>query len=332
MSSLRFGSLHRSWCVLPQNRKSSRLVVEKRLDDVAELLAAFIPAARIERVLSAQYGVTTRQVRSYVSQAYARMAKEKMLHAPYRRERLILTAERNLSKLLTDKLLAEKLPPDKKYLLELRYMNFLSGLYGREAPHNAGGAEHITPESAAPKRRRRSEGQVAAVEQRADGVPIEQRSWNELRALAKTLGAPPEAKRTKASLIAWLAARQSAEDASENTTADDRGATAAGQPSTTGNCSCDPQDMTQPGYDAPQSEHAPTANPSKHAPKVDDEAVPGAEASTTCVEVDGAVDAELPCHATPIEQLGPQHADKRCIGPSRAHVDGEHDPGGEAAP
>jgi hypothetical protein len=81
-------------------RKAHRIEKEKRLISVEDALVAGLNPARIERELSAQYGVSARQIRKYIAEVYRRWADESLKDAPTRREKLIRMVERVFAKAL----------------------------------------------------------------------------------------------------------------------------------------------------------------------------------------------------------------------------------------
>lgn len=87
------------------SRKSatSRVALEQRYERVEELLLSGIAPSRIETSLSKEYGITTRQVRNYITEVYERWQERRQTDAPYRRERVFLMAERFYAKAMADK-------------------------------------------------------------------------------------------------------------------------------------------------------------------------------------------------------------------------------------
>jgi hypothetical protein len=78
--------------------KVDKIEKEARLLAVEELLVAGLGSARVERELARRFGVSTRQVRTYIAQVRQRWEAESKVDSEPRREKLIRMAERLYAK------------------------------------------------------------------------------------------------------------------------------------------------------------------------------------------------------------------------------------------
>jgi hypothetical protein len=78
--------------------RADQLEINSRLLTVEELLVSGLSPARVERELSKKYGISTRQVRKYVTKIVKRWQEDSKEDAAYRREKLFRMAERLYAK------------------------------------------------------------------------------------------------------------------------------------------------------------------------------------------------------------------------------------------
>jgi hypothetical protein len=78
--------------------RADKLELEARLLTAEELLVSGLSPARVQRELARKYGISTRQVRTYVAKIVERWEKESKEDAAHRREKLFRMAERLYAK------------------------------------------------------------------------------------------------------------------------------------------------------------------------------------------------------------------------------------------
>jgi len=88
---------------MPKHVQSSRMEMEARLDRIEEMLCAGIGPGRIESTVAKEYGITTRQARTYIGRVYQRWQTQTEADAPHRREKITRMAERFYARALSEK-------------------------------------------------------------------------------------------------------------------------------------------------------------------------------------------------------------------------------------
>jgi hypothetical protein len=88
---------------MPTVTKGSRIDISERIEAAEELLCAGLSPGRVERKLSQDYGISTRQARTYIARVYERWEEQITADAPHRREKVYRMAERFYAKALIDK-------------------------------------------------------------------------------------------------------------------------------------------------------------------------------------------------------------------------------------